>query len=326
MKLPETSDLLLPMLEIMRDGNEYHLQEISKRLAQRFDFSQTGEIKDRTLDAQFYSRVVGARSYMTQALLLESTRRGVSKISERGQELLEEDPQTLTINSLTRYPEFLEYLQSSTSENLQEYASIVPKAQNGASQSNGHTQSAGNAVAEPPEAELDNPVEEKTDNVEKELSADINESSPNGFEASQATEIEEHGEIPHAPPAVDVEQAIAEIEEEIQAVKNGAHRGLGDMAGQRNQNPGKNSKLQLHRQGCHEGDEHDDCVTSGGLENLFRTGNVDHAGPCDDQNGGQDDTGQIACGGGKQEHSDQNPSGRKNGRQLSFGSIFIIDG
>ncbi len=142
MKLPETSDLLLPMLKLMANGEEYHLQDISKKLAQAFQFSSTGEIKDRTLDAQFYSRVVGARSYMTQALLLESTRRGISRISARGQELLEENPESLTIKSLTRYPEFMEYLKSSTSENIQDYISSGKIKENGAK--NGTNGSNGN--------------------------------------------------------------------------------------------------------------------------------------------------------------------------------------
>lgn len=160
MKLPETSDLLLPMLKLMADGEEYHLQDISKKLAQSFQFSSTGEIKDRTLDAQFYSRVVGARSYMTQALLLESTRRGISRISNRGQELLEEEPQSLTIKSLTRYPEFMEYLKSSTSENIQDYISSgkieEKQTSNGANGSNGkNSHSQATAVKE------EAPVEEE---------------------------------------------------------------------------------------------------------------------------------------------------------------------
>ncbi len=147
MKLPETSDLLLPMLKIMADGQDYHLQDLSKILAQTFQFSSTGEIKDRTLDAQFYSRVVGARSYMTQAMLLESPRRGISRLSERGQELLDENPETLTIKSLTRYPEFLEYLKSSTSENIQDY--VTKEKSEGATVSNGSNGSGTNGSGTP---------------------------------------------------------------------------------------------------------------------------------------------------------------------------------
>ena len=128
MQLPETSDLLLPMLELLSNGEECHLQELATKLAQVFEFSQSGEIKDRTLDAQFYSRVVGTRSYLTHACLIESPKRGVSKISQRGQELLAQNPESLTMKSLTRYPEFLNYLKTSTSENLADF--ITPENQN----------------------------------------------------------------------------------------------------------------------------------------------------------------------------------------------------
>lgn len=190
MKLPETSDLLLPMLKILADGQDYHLQDLSKILAQTFQFSSTGEIKDRTLDAQFYSRVVGARSYMTQAMLLESPRRGISRLSDRGRELLDENPESLTIKSLTRYPEFLEYLKSSTSENIQDYVSKekseATAVTNGASGSgtNGSSAPAANAVKSEPAV-----VEEDAEDEEELFPDQINGSIPDSSFVEEQVDI-----------------------------------------------------------------------------------------------------------------------------------------
>ena len=118
MVLPETSNLLLPILKLLSDKGEYRLRQIVNSLAEDYKEDGDREFDDSAADAQFYSRVVGARSYLTHAKLINNPKRGTSVISERGLALLAEDPEDLTIKSLTRYPEFVDYLKSGLTEDV----------------------------------------------------------------------------------------------------------------------------------------------------------------------------------------------------------------
>jgi restriction system protein len=50
-----------------------------------------------------------ARSYLKQAGLLESPKRGHFKITELGSKLLAEMPAKINVSLLERYPEFMEF-------------------------------------------------------------------------------------------------------------------------------------------------------------------------------------------------------------------------
>lgn len=125
MQLPETSELLLPILKLLSDKQEYRIKEISNALAQELQLEQGAQLSSLDVDAQFYSRVVGARSYLAHAKLIDNPKRGVSVISARGEELLAEEPDSLSLKSLTRYPEFIEYLKSSSNGSDQRLPAVT---------------------------------------------------------------------------------------------------------------------------------------------------------------------------------------------------------
>ncbi len=55
------------------------------------------------------NRVYWAQIYLQRAALLERLRRGVYKITDRGQQLVQSSPATLTMADLGRYPEYREW-------------------------------------------------------------------------------------------------------------------------------------------------------------------------------------------------------------------------
>jgi len=57
----------------------------------------------------FANRVGWARTYLKQAGLLDSPRRGFFRITQRGLDLLQEKPLRIDVNLLERFPEFLEF-------------------------------------------------------------------------------------------------------------------------------------------------------------------------------------------------------------------------
>jgi len=64
----------------------------------------------------YKNRVAWARSYLTKALLLESPQRGAFLITERGKALLAENPQTLRVKQLKKYPEFAAFHSSGSKQ------------------------------------------------------------------------------------------------------------------------------------------------------------------------------------------------------------------
>jgi restriction system protein len=54
-------------------------------------------------------RVLWAITYLRKSGLIESVSWGIFQITERGRELLEEQPKTIGLKDLERYPEYLEF-------------------------------------------------------------------------------------------------------------------------------------------------------------------------------------------------------------------------
>lgn len=111
MPIPDFQNLMLPMLEIAADGSEHRLAEMIEALAQQFQLSddERAELLPSGGQARFENKVGWARTHLGKALLVESKRRGWFCITERGQELLGDPPERITMAYLMRYPEYLAF-------------------------------------------------------------------------------------------------------------------------------------------------------------------------------------------------------------------------
>jgi len=111
MAIPDYQTLLLPVLELAADGAEHKFRDAVDKLTE--EFSLTDEERNELLpsgsQAVFTNRVGWARSYLKQAGLLASPRRGYFTITEQGQSLLAEKPDKVNVSVLERYPAFLEF-------------------------------------------------------------------------------------------------------------------------------------------------------------------------------------------------------------------------
>jgi restriction system protein len=78
----------------------------------------TEDEKNRTypnnIKGIFYDRINWAKSYMKQAGLVEYPKKAVFKITERGIDLLNENPSKIDSHLLRRYPEFIDFLKRNT--------------------------------------------------------------------------------------------------------------------------------------------------------------------------------------------------------------------
>jgi restriction system protein len=109
--IPDFQSLMLPLLKFASDGNEHSLREAINALADQFNLSsdERSELLPSGRQATFDNRVGWSRTYMKKAGLLASPRRGYFQITQRGQNVLAENPPFINIPFLRHFPEFIEF-------------------------------------------------------------------------------------------------------------------------------------------------------------------------------------------------------------------------
>lgn len=94
MPIPDYQTCMLPLLRLTEDGREYSLREAIDRLAEEFALTDAERHQLLTSGRQaiLTNRVSWARTYLSKARLLESTRRGFFCITARGRQVLAQSP------------------------------------------------------------------------------------------------------------------------------------------------------------------------------------------------------------------------------------------
>lgn len=111
MPIPDYQSIMLPLLRLLVDREEYSSREAVEYIARTFNLSEA-ERRRRLPSGQqpiIDNRVGWAKTYMKKAGLLESTRRGYFRITDRGLGVLEQNPSEINVKYLSRFPEFAEF-------------------------------------------------------------------------------------------------------------------------------------------------------------------------------------------------------------------------
>jgi restriction system protein len=111
MAIPDYQSIMLPLLKFAGDRQEHSLRGTIEALADEFDLTdeERRELLPSGQQATFDNRVGWARTYLKKAGLLSSTRRGHYQITERGVEVLKQNPPEITASFLKQFPEFVEF-------------------------------------------------------------------------------------------------------------------------------------------------------------------------------------------------------------------------
>ena len=102
MAIPDTSSIMLPLLELAADNHTHRVRDAVDLLADRLRLTDE-ERRARSSDGQsprFYHRVSLAREYLKKAGLLETPGRGQFRITERGRRVLESRPDRVDLKFL----------------------------------------------------------------------------------------------------------------------------------------------------------------------------------------------------------------------------------
>ena len=110
-ELPDYQFFMLPILEYLSDGHDHSMKDIRDHLAARYAIP--AELREAFLPSGtqriFDSRVAWAKTYISQAGLVESPKRGVVHITNRGKDLLLQHPQHIDLTVLEQFPEFIAF-------------------------------------------------------------------------------------------------------------------------------------------------------------------------------------------------------------------------
>jgi len=132
MTVPDYQSLMLPLLGYAEACNgELTTSQAVEALGIQLALTEEDlrEMLPSGTQSTFGNRIGWAATYMKKALLLEATRRGYYKITQRGRELLAEKPEIINVKLLEKYPEFQEFksLKGTRSKNSNEIVDPKPK-------------------------------------------------------------------------------------------------------------------------------------------------------------------------------------------------------
>jgi restriction system protein len=177
MAVPGFEAFLLPVMRAFVDGRELLSADARNRVAEEMtlDANDLAERLPNNPQTRVANRVYWAQIYLQRAALLERTRRGVYKITDRGRQLLQTSPATLTIADLGKYPEFREWRRKDEPEDTRSVESTVT------------------STAQTPDEALDSAFKVVRSKVEKDLLDRIVAGSPDLLERIAVRLVEAMG-------------------------------------------------------------------------------------------------------------------------------------
>lgn len=119
MPIPDFQMMMLPLLKCLVDGKEHQNSDIYEKLEDKFDMTEKEkqELLPSGKQRVFVNRIGWAKSYLKQAGLVESPKRGYYKISQEGSEVLAKNPEKIDINYLMKFPSFVEFRRGKDNDN-----------------------------------------------------------------------------------------------------------------------------------------------------------------------------------------------------------------
>jgi restriction system protein len=118
MAIPDFQTIMLPLIKFAGDQQEHSIQETIENLAETFKLSEEERkyLLPSGKDRIFNNRVRWAILYLKKANLIETTKRAHFKITQRGEDVLNQNPKKINVKFLEQYSEFIEFRDKSKLE------------------------------------------------------------------------------------------------------------------------------------------------------------------------------------------------------------------
>jgi restriction system protein len=110
--VPDYETIMLPFLRFASDQKEHAMRDVVDYISNFFKLTddEKRELLPSGKQAKINNRVGWARTHLKKALLIESTKRGYVRISDRGLNVLKQNPPKIDNEYLKQFPEFVEFL------------------------------------------------------------------------------------------------------------------------------------------------------------------------------------------------------------------------
>lgn len=111
MAVPDFQAIMLPLLRSTADGEDHTFADAVARLESEFGLTpdERAELLPSGRYPRFRQRVGWAKTYLSKAGLLDSTKRGVLRITDAGKRVLSSSPSNIDIKFLQQFPAFIEF-------------------------------------------------------------------------------------------------------------------------------------------------------------------------------------------------------------------------
>jgi restriction system protein len=110
--IPDYQSLMLPLLRLVSDKQEYKYRDLIEKLAIEFEITdeERKELLASGNQAIFDNRVGWAKTYLKKAGLLDSPKRATFVITELGLQTLNKNPNRIDAKYLRQFPAFLDFV------------------------------------------------------------------------------------------------------------------------------------------------------------------------------------------------------------------------
>lgn len=127
MAIPDYQSCMRPLLKAVEDGQTYKFNDLVDKLADEFQLTdeEKNELIPSGVQTVINSRVGWARTYLVKAQCLETPKKGMVKIAERGKKLLTDYPDKISTKDLQQFEEFVDFVSSSKKSNKQQETEVV---------------------------------------------------------------------------------------------------------------------------------------------------------------------------------------------------------
>jgi restriction system protein len=111
MPIPDYQEFMLPVLELLADGQDHRLRDLTKAVADRFKLTdaERAEMLPSGQQTVISNRVAWAKTYLKKAGLLANPVRGMARITDEGKKVLTQRPGKIDNEFLRKYPSFAEF-------------------------------------------------------------------------------------------------------------------------------------------------------------------------------------------------------------------------
>jgi restriction system protein len=125
--IPDYQTLMLPLLQLISDKQEYKYRDLIEKLAAEFNLTdeERKELLASGNQPVFDNRVGWAKTYLKKAGLIDSPKRASFVITELGLQTLKKKPDRIDAKYLRQFPAFLEFVHAGKNDTENEEEPIA---------------------------------------------------------------------------------------------------------------------------------------------------------------------------------------------------------